>query len=175
MPIHSIWRCLNMLYIQYGCGMQSVVVYSLNHDSTTILPQFSKIRPHLHMHNSVRVHPYAHPQHIKVLNHFIHIQYRCGCSQWWFTASTMTPQCHMWFTLPQFPKIWPSPAQVYQCKGASICPSIAYEGSQTLFINPIWMRDAVSGGLQPQPWHRTSFWLHLTPSFQNFALTCTGI
>jgi len=24
------------------------------------------------------VHPYAHPQHMKVLNHFIHIQYGCG-------------------------------------------------------------------------------------------------
>ena len=41
------------------------------------LPQLSKIRPHLHRYNSVRVYPYAHPQHMKVLNHFIHIQ--CGC------------------------------------------------------------------------------------------------
>jgi hypothetical protein len=27
---------------------------------------------------SVRVHPYAHPQHMKVLNHFLYIQYGCG-------------------------------------------------------------------------------------------------
>ena len=39
----------HFLYIQYGCGMQSVVVYSLNHDTTahlgSALPQFSKILP----------------------------------------------------------------------------------------------------------------------------------
>ncbi len=29
--------------------------------------------PQLHMYNSVRVHPYAHPQHMKVLNHFLYI------------------------------------------------------------------------------------------------------
>jgi hypothetical protein len=28
---------------------------------------------------SVRVHPpYAHPQHLKVIRHFVYIQYRCG-------------------------------------------------------------------------------------------------
>ena len=31
-----------------------------------------------HMYNCVRVHPNAHPQHIKVLNHFPYIQYGCG-------------------------------------------------------------------------------------------------
>ena len=41
-------------------------------------PNFSKFCPHLHRYNSVRVHPYAHPQHIKVLNHFPYIQYGCG-------------------------------------------------------------------------------------------------
>ena len=41
------------------------------------LPKYPKFGPHLHMYNSVRVHPYTHPQHMKVLNHFIHIQ--CGC------------------------------------------------------------------------------------------------
>jgi hypothetical protein len=41
-------------------------------------PNFSKLDPHLHMYNSVRVHSYVHPQHMKVLNHFIYIQYGCG-------------------------------------------------------------------------------------------------
>ena len=40
-------------------------------------PNFPKFGPHLHMYNSVRVHPYTHPQHMKVLDIFIHIQ--CGC------------------------------------------------------------------------------------------------
>jgi len=51
-------------------------------------PKFPKICPHLHSYNSVRVHPYAHPQHMKVFKHAVY---------------------------------------------------------------PIWMWDAVSGSLQPQP------------------------
>jgi hypothetical protein len=52
MPIHSISRCSNTLYIQYGCGMQSLGVCSLNHDLTTSYrlsaqpyPIFPKIHP----------------------------------------------------------------------------------------------------------------------------------
>ena len=41
-------------------------------------PNFPNFGPHLHMYDHVRVHPYAHPQHMKVLNHFIYIQYGCG-------------------------------------------------------------------------------------------------
>ncbi len=36
------------------------------------LPRFPKYGPHLHRYNSIRVHPYAHPQHMKVLKHFIY-------------------------------------------------------------------------------------------------------
>jgi hypothetical protein len=40
----------HFLYIQYGCGMQSVVVYSLNHDTTTsfrlhLTPIFQNLAP----------------------------------------------------------------------------------------------------------------------------------
>ena len=74
----------HFLYIQYGCGMQSVVVYSLNHDTTMsfgprLTPIFQKNGPHLHTYNSeVMVHPYAYPQHMKVLKHFVYFQYECG-------------------------------------------------------------------------------------------------
>jgi len=34
---------------------------------------FPKIHPDLQRRNSVRVHPCAHPQHIKVLKHFVYI------------------------------------------------------------------------------------------------------
>jgi hypothetical protein len=42
-------------------------------------PNFATFGPHLHKYNSVRVHPCAHPrQHtMKVLRHFIYIQYGC--------------------------------------------------------------------------------------------------
>ena len=58
--------------------MQSTGVWSLNHDIATSLglrstPIFRKSTPHLHRRNSVRVHPYAHSQHIKVLKHFVYI------------------------------------------------------------------------------------------------------
>ncbi len=41
-------------------------------------PNFPKVGPRLHSYISVRVHPYAHPQHMKVLNYFLYIQYGCG-------------------------------------------------------------------------------------------------
>ncbi len=68
----------HFVYIQYGCGMQSMGVWSLNHDIATSLGLsptsiFQKSTPDLHRHNSVRVYPYAHPQHIKVLKHFVYI------------------------------------------------------------------------------------------------------
>ena len=83
MPIHNISRCSNTLYIWYGSGMQFTVVCSLNHDLTTILglnhtPIFLKSNPTWHKSNSVRVDPYAHPQHIKVLKHFVYIWYGSG-------------------------------------------------------------------------------------------------
>jgi len=60
--------------------MQSMGVWSLNHDITTSLwlghtPVILNSTPDLHRHsNSVtRVDPYAHSQHIKVLKHFIYI------------------------------------------------------------------------------------------------------
>ena len=70
---------------------QSVGISSLNHGSTISFgfnlttPFFQKITPHLHRCYSVRVHctyiyichlrvhPYAHLQHMKVLKHFIYV------------------------------------------------------------------------------------------------------
>ncbi len=58
--------------------MQPTGLLSLNHDHTTSLgltyvPNLPKIHPHLHRRNSVRVHPYAHPQLIMVLKHCVYI------------------------------------------------------------------------------------------------------
>jgi hypothetical protein len=71
------------VYIWHGCGKQSVRVCSLNHDITTSLGLglssiFLKSTPALHRCNSVRVHPYAHPRHIKVLKHCVYIWHGCG-------------------------------------------------------------------------------------------------
>jgi len=55
---------------------------------------------------------------------------------------------------PVFPKIHPHLHMYYVYKGVPICPSTASQGVKPLCIHPIWMWDAVNGGLQPQPWHR---------------------
>ncbi len=54
--------------------MHSKWVWSLNHDLTTSLRInntliFLKSYPTWHKSNRVKVHPYAHPQHIKTLKH----------------------------------------------------------------------------------------------------------
>ena len=66
-----------------GCGMDSKWDWSLNHDITTSLrlrptPIFLKSTSDLHRRNTVRVGPYAHPQHIKVLKHCVYILHGCG-------------------------------------------------------------------------------------------------
>ncbi len=69
--------------IQYGCGKQSVVVYSLNnviihHFIATLTPNYQNLGQ-LCQHNSVRrVHPYAYHQQVMLLKHFPFIQYGCG-------------------------------------------------------------------------------------------------
>ncbi len=81
-------------YIKYGCGKQSVVVYSLNN---VIIPSFHSSHSYpnyqnlcqLCQCNCVRVHPYAYPQHMMVLKHFLYYIMDVGRKQWWSTASTM--------------------------------------------------------------------------------------
>ncbi len=71
-------------YIRYGCVQHFTGVWSLNHDVTISLqlshtPIFLKSPPHLlHRPTSVRVHPSAHPRHIKVIKHFVYIWHECG-------------------------------------------------------------------------------------------------
>ncbi len=98
-------------------------------------PHISKIWPHIHRCKGVRVHPHAHPQHMKVLKYFntcnMDVRSRVG----WFTASKHDTMMLFGLTLsPIFPKfgIWPPPAQVQLCKGAPICLSAAYEVAKTL-------------------------------------------
>jgi len=77
-----------------------------------------------------------------------------GCSQWGFSASTVTPQHHTGSAIPLFSWKLPSPVHVMvRHTDAPICPSTASPCDKTLCIHPIWMWDAVNGGSQPQPWH----------------------
>jgi hypothetical protein len=70
----------------------------------TNTPIFLESIPDLHRHNSVRVDPYAHSQHIniKVLKYFnIYIQYGFEMQAMGFGASTITLQHHLG-SVPQY-------------------------------------------------------------------------
>jgi hypothetical protein len=77
-------KVLNLFaYNQFGCGMQSMGVCSLHHDTATSYrlghtPFPLKSPPTCTCNTAIRMHPYAHPQHLKVLKHFGYIQYGCG-------------------------------------------------------------------------------------------------
>ena len=85
--------------------MHSKWVWSLNHDITTSLrlglsPIFLKSTPDLHRCNSVRADPYAHPQHIKVLKHFVYIWHGCGMHSKWVWS--LNHDIHSDSPLPKF-------------------------------------------------------------------------
>ena len=75
--IHSIWRCSNTSYTSYSyIVVRSKVgwITASKHDTMmllmlTLTPIFSNFGPHLvHRCNSVRVPPFAHPQHMNQLS-----------------------------------------------------------------------------------------------------------
>ena len=74
--IHPIWM---------WDAVAVISVFSLNHDTTTTYwlghtPFPLKLIPTCTCNTAIMMHPYAHPQHLKVLNlnHFVYIQYGCG-------------------------------------------------------------------------------------------------
>jgi hypothetical protein len=86
-----------------------------------------------------------------VLKHFSYIQYGCGKQS--VVASlnnVIMPSFYRSHSDPKTPKSGQT-LPVELCKGLPIYLSTEYDGAQTLYIHPIWMWDAVSGGLQPQP------------------------
>ncbi len=89
----------NVQYIQYGCGKRSVVVVSLNN---AIMQSFHSSHAGLNYQNlgqlclcsSIRVNPYAYPQHRWCSNSIFIFNMDVGSSQWWYTASTMSSYHH---------------------------------------------------------------------------------
>ncbi len=128
MPIHSMSRCYNTLYIQYEWCMESEALYTLNHDTPHSIIQvhpypIPKSRPHLHKCYSVRVRPYAHQQHIIVL-YVLYPKWKWdgvwSCLQpkpWYHTESfgfTHTPFSH-------YP-LYPLPAHLHKCYSERVHP-----------------------------------------------------
>ena len=145
--------------------MQFVGLWSLNHDLTTSFGlchalNFPKIHPHLQLQrwNSIRVHPYAHPQHIKVLRHFVYLWYRCRMQfvGLWSLNHDLTTTLGLRNALI-FPKIH-LPAQVKQCKCAPMCPPKTLKGAKTLWLYMIWMWDVFCEVSEHQPWPYNITW-----------------
>ena len=71
MPIHSIWRCSNASYtsnMDVGCsqwGFSASIMTPQHHYLGSAILNFPIFG--IHKFNTVMVHPYAHPQHMKVL------------------------------------------------------------------------------------------------------------
>ena len=134
----------HFIYIQCRCEMQSGVRYSPKTRHYDIIwahhyPQFYKISPPPAWHKYVIMNPYAHPQHINMLQHFIYFQYECGmqsgvviCLIHDLTASLRLSHG------TNFPKF----ALHLHGKPRNdepICPSASYQGAQTPRIHPMWM------------------------------------
>jgi hypothetical protein len=101
----------HFLYIQYGCGEEvSGILQPQPCQHVIISPPPSPDYPNLgqlgQQCNSARVHPYAYPQHMNVLKHFLCIQYGCGeevsgsC-----TASTMSTHHYFIPPSPDYPNL----------------------------------------------------------------------
>ncbi len=64
---------------------------------------------HLQRHNCVRVYPFALPQHIKVLKHFIYIKYGCAMqSGVVYTSKHNTMMSFVLTLTPNFPNLAPT-------------------------------------------------------------------
>jgi len=116
-PLHPLhMKVLNhFIRIQCGCGMQSMVVYSLNHTTTSFGPRLTLLFQNLAptcTDNSARMHAYAHPLHMKVLKHFVYFQNGCGRQSVVTYSLKNDTTAHSGSTLPQFSKIWPPSAQI---------------------------------------------------------------
>ncbi len=90
-------------------------------------PIFPKTHPHLPKYYNIRMHPYAHPQHLKVLKHFVYIQYWCGMQSMgvWSLNNDTTTSYRLGHT-PYYLKFNPHLKYIFQHKDVPICTSTAY-------------------------------------------------
>jgi len=66
-------------------------------------PIFPNTQPHLHTYYSIRMHLFAHLQHLNMLKLSVYIQYGCGMQSMGVWCFTMTPQHHTGSAIPHFP------------------------------------------------------------------------
>ncbi len=101
-------------YIKYECGKRQwwstvSTMSSWHHFIVATLTPICHNLGNLHRCNSVKVHPYAYPQHMKVLIHIPYIQYGCGKQSMvvYSLNNVIMPSFHS-HTDPNLPKSGPT-------------------------------------------------------------------
>ncbi len=127
----------------WGFGASTM---TLQHHSGSAIPQLSKNSPLTC--NSVRVHPYTHSQHIKVVKHFIFIIYGCGMQStgvlepqpWHYNIIRASPY-------PNFSYLVSIPRYL-QCKGAPVGAPVCCKHAK---FSSNWRIVGVIGSIEYEP------------------------
>ncbi len=128
-------------------------ITSWHHLHSTVTKNYQNLT-HLWQCNNVRVHLYAYVPHWKERKHFIYVH--CGCGK---KASKVDYRLNRdimaSFLLNSHPELLKTnqASAVQQCKTALMCLHTSLKGAKTLYTYPIWLWEAIEGGLHPQPWH----------------------
>ncbi len=102
-----------------------------------------------------------------MLKHFTHVHYGCGkLSKVVYSLNHDIMASFTFNSHQELPKSDPALA-VLRCKGALICLCTSLKGAKTFYICPLWMWEAIKGGLQPQPWHHGIISTWQSPRTQN--------
>ncbi len=89
-----------------------------------------------------------------------------GSNLQWSTTSTMNSQHHFYSIVTQSCQ---NMSQLCQCNcvKVNLYAYISYWKVLKHLICPVWMWDAIKGGLQPQQWHHDIIFTWLSPTIAN--------
>ena len=136
----------HFVYVWHRYKINLDWVYSFNHP---ISPWFvawdlprslanSKSLVNLSSHYVLRTHPYAHPQHMKVVKHFVYVWHWCEIDLGW--VYSLNHRISPWFVAWELPRSLANSKSLVNASSCNvvrthpICTSTAYEACQTLCI-----------------------------------------
>jgi hypothetical protein len=119
--------------------------------------------------NRERVLSHVHRHHWKVIKHFFMSNMDVMSKQLWSTASTMRSQHHLHLHSTVTQNCQQNAdlgLLLYKSKGGCVCPQTSLKSAKTLHMCPVWMWEAVKGGLQPQQWHNKVIYTGQRPGIE---------